>query len=905
VLPLLIALPIAAAFAVAGLARIAPGQRRVPGAIMALSSLAACVLIATQMPAILDGDTVEASWEWVPELGWPLAFRLDGLSMLFGLMITGIGTLIGWYGRAYMGDDERNARFFATLLIFQAGMLIAVMADGFAVLFIGWEITSISSFALIGFQHANPEARRAAQHALVVTGAGGLVMLAGLILLGVATEEWQFSTLTRDAVAEVDPTLAGTALALILVGALTKSAQFPFHGWLPGAMTAPTPVSAYLHSATMVKLGVYLLARSQPALGELALWGTVLPVVGGFTMVLGAVLAVRERDLKRLLAYSTVSALGWMVMLAGFGTTDAMKALAVTIIGHAAYKAALFMTAGTIDHETGTRDRLALGGLRRAMPLLGASAAVAAISMAGLPPALGFLAKETTLVAAFDEGSAWILAGGVVVMGALTLVAAYAAGIAPFLGAPTDTPKHAHEAPVGLWAPVAILATVGVLAGIGGPTVLTPFLDQVVTASYGSPYETYLTFWAGFDRVLVASLVAIGGGAILVRYHRAMPGIPWIAMNTTTTVVQGALDGLTAVAGFVERRTQHGSLPVYVATAITMAVAPLLVLTMHAGPLRDLDAKADPLVLAMAGVVGIGAVAAARSRTRIRSIAALGATGFGMTLIFLYFGAPDLAMTQALVETLTVILFIFAFRFLPIRREADDLKRHYSALAIAAIAGFATTGLTLLLVQPGRAVHLREFFEASSYPDARGTNVVNTILVDFRALDTLGEIGVLAVAALGILALLRITGRSSARIEHTDNPQVLRTAARGILPLLIVFAFFLFLRGHDQPGGGFVAGLVAAAGVALYAMAYNARTARRLLRVPPRSLMAAGLMVALLAAAFGTWSVAPLTGQWIVLAIPGGGDLKVGTPLFFDFGVFLVVLGVASALATALLEEQR
>ena len=489
-------------------------------------------------------------------------------------------------------------------------------------------------------------------------------------------------------------------------------------------------------------------------------------------------------------------------------------------------------------------------------------------------------------------------------MGALTLIAAFAAGVAPFLGAPSETPKSAHEAPAGLWVPVAILAAVGVLAGLAGPTVLTPFLDQVVTASYGSPYETYLTFWAGLDRVFLASVVAIGAGAVLVRFHRAMPGIPWIAINTTG-VVQGILDRLSDLAALVERRTQHGSLPVYVATAIAVAVVPLLVVTAHAGPLRDLEADADPLVLAMAGVVGIGGVAAARSRTRIRSIAALGATGFGMTLIFLYFGAPDLAMTQALVETLTVILFIFAFRFLPVRREADNQKRHYSVLAIAGIAGLATTGLTLLLVQPGRAVHLREFFEGSSYPDARGTNVVNTILVDFRALDTLGEISVLAVAALGILALLRITGRSSARIEHTDNPQVLRTAARAVLPLLIVFAFFLFLRGHDQPGGGFVAGLVAAAGVALYAMAYDARTARRLLRVPPRSLMAAGLMVALLAAAFGTWSAPILTGHWTVLALPGGSDLKVGTPLFFDFGVFLVVLGVASALATALLEEQR
>jgi multicomponent Na+:H+ antiporter subunit A len=332
---------------------------------------------------------------------------------------------------------------------------------------------------------------------------------------------------------------------------------------------------------------------------------------------------------------------------------------------------------------------------------------------------------------------------------------------------------------------------------------------------------------------------------------------------------------------------------------------PLLAVVVHAGPLENLSIEAAPLPVAMAAVVAIGAFAAARSRTRIRSIAALGATGFGITLVFLYFGAPDIAMTQALVETLTVILFIFAFRHLPIRPGGRDLRRHYSGLAIGGIAGLAVTGLTLLLVEPGRPTHLREFFEASAYPDARGTNVVNTILVDFRALDTLGEISVLAIAALGILALLRLTGRSAARIPRADDPQVLRTAARAILPLLIVFAFFLFLRGHDQPGGGFVAGLVAAAGVALYAMAYDARTARRLLRVPPRTLMAAGLLVAVGAAAYGTWGAPPLTGYWTDVPLPGNGKLKVGTPLFFDFGVFLVVLGVASALATALLEEQR
>ncbi|MDA1010245.1 MAG: proton-conducting transporter membrane subunit, partial [Chloroflexi bacterium] len=333
--------------------------------------------------------------------------------------------------------------------------------------------------------------------------------------------------------------------------------------------------------------------RMHPSLGGMEAWGIVLPLVGGFTMVLGAVLAVRERDLKLLLAYSTVSALGWMVMLAGFGTPDAMKALAVTVIAHAGYKAALFMTAGTIDHETGTRDRLALGGLRRPMPVLAASAMVAAIAMAGLPPALGFLSKETSILAAFDEEPGWLLAGSLGVMGALSLVAAWAAGVAPFLGATTETPKHAHEGPIALWAPVALLGCFGLAAGLLGPVLLEPFIGSVVTATYGSPYEVHLTFWAGLDRVLAVSVVAIVSGAILVRYHASMPGIPWLPVQSTT-VTQAALDGLSTLAGRVERLAQHGSLPLYIATAMTVAVVPLLAVTASAGPLENVALDSDP-----------------------------------------------------------------------------------------------------------------------------------------------------------------------------------------------------------------------------------------------------------------------------------------------------------------------
>lgn len=898
-----------APFAAAALAALASRMdRRAPGFVMLASSLLVFVALLAQAPGVVDDGPTEWVASWVPALDWTLALRLDGLSLLFALLITGIGTLIAWYGTGYFGADERNGRFFTTLLVFQGGMLVAVLADDFALLFVGWEITSISSFALIGFSHDRIEARQAAQHALLITSSGGLAMLGGLILLGVLADTWRISELTREGVLGLDPTLATVAFFLVAAGAFTKSAQFPFHGWLPGAMAAPTPVSAYLHSATMVKLGVYLVARMQPSLGGLDAWGIVLPVVGGFTMVLAGFLAIREVDLKRVLAYSTVSALGSMVMLAGIGTSDALKALVVTVLAHACYKAALFMTAGTIDHEAGTRDRLALGGLRRSMPLLAGSAGLAAFSMAGLPPAMGFLQKETALAASFEEPQVWLLVGGTAVFGALALVAGVMAGVVPFLGRETETPKHAHEGPPSLWVPVGVLGVLGIALGIAVTGPLAPFLGSVVSATYGQPYEVHLALWEGLNEVLLVSIAAITAGLVIVRFHRRLPGIPWLPVNSTDAM-QGVLDGMTRTADRIESFAQPGSLPLYLAIAISAAAVPLFILAAVGGPLDGATVDADPLTVAIAGVIGLSALAAARSSTRLRSVAALGATGFGMTLLFLRFGGPDLAMTQALVETLTVVLFVFAFRFLPTtqarRQDAHDRRHRFGGIAIALVAGLAMTGVTMLLVTHDRDSHLREYFEIASYPEAHGSNVVNTILVDFRALDTLGEITVLAVAATGIVALLRITGREATSARGPSSSLVLRTAARGLLPLMAVFSIFLFFRGHNEPGGGFVAGLVAAAGVTLYAIAYDVRIARRLLRATPRSLIAAGLLVAIGSEAFATLSgQAPLTGQWTEVTLPGGELIAVGTPLFFDLGVFLVVLGVASALATALLEER-
>ncbi len=905
VLPLVVLAPFLAALAVPALQAAGVRSRRLPGVLMLALSAASFGWLLAQWPGLVDGEPVEWSRRWVGDLGWSVALRLDGLSHLFAMLITGVGALIAWYALGYLGDNERNARFFFSLLAFQGGMLLAVTADDLVLLYIGWEATSIASFALIGYSHESAEARRSAQHALLVTAAGGLAMLGGLVLLTVTVGATRISELTAEGVLSADPVLAGSALVLIALGALTKSAQFPFHGWLPGAMAAPTPVSAYLHSATMVKLGVYLVARLQPALGGLALWGLIFPIAGGVTMVLGAVLAVRERDLKRVLAYSTVSALGSMVMLAGIGTGAAMKALVVTVLAHACYKAALFMVAGTIDHETGTRDRLALGGLRRSMPLLAGAGIVAAISMAGLPPAFGFLSKETMLVAGFDEPRGWLVVGAVGVMGVLSIVVGWAAGVAPFLGATTETPKHPHEGPPSLWGPPVLLAVAGVAIGLAGPGIVGPALEPAVAAAAGREYAVHLAFWEGWNRVIVASIVVILGGAALTVAHRRYPSLPWVPVRSDV-VMDAFMAGLTATATRVTHLTQHGNIPLYVATALALGSVPIAVLGIAAAPLEGLEPAWDPLVLTAALVVVVGALAAANSRTRFRSIAALGAVGFGITLLFFMFGAPDLAMTQVLVETLTVILFIFAFRFLPVAPPRVPRATQATAVVIAVITGIGMTALTLAAVTSGHDNHLRGFFEEASVPVAHGRNVVNTILVDFRAMDTLGEITVLAAAAIGILALLRLTARGDGPpMNEVVMSGVLRSAVRGLLPLLVVLAFFLFLRGHNDPGGGFIAGLVAAAAVALYALAFDVAAARDALRMHPQAFIGAGLAVALLAAGLGAIDGSvPLTGQWIEVTVPYTGAIKVGTPLLFDLGVFLVVVGVASTLATALLEER-
>ena len=521
-----------------------------------------------------SAGAVDVSVQWIPALDVALRFRIDGLGLLFALLISGIGALVIIYAAAYLGRAASRARFFAFLLLFMGSMLGLVLADDLIALFVFWELTSITSFALIGFEHERSQARHAAQQALLVTGVGGLALLAGVLLLSIESGEATLSGLAAPGSLDVGDPVVVAAFLLVAAGAFTKSAQLPFHFWLPGAMAAPTPVSAYLHSATMVKAGVYLLARLQPALGELWLWTPLLGTVGAATMLGGAVLALRESDLKRVLAYSTISALGTLVLLIGIGEAAALKAAIVFLVAHALYKAALFMVAGAIDHETGTRDLDALGGLRQAMPWTAAAALLAALSKGGLPPALGFLSKETIFVAGVDSPAAVLLSTVFLVGAVLALTLAVLVGLRPFFGVRTATPKVPREAPRALWLPPLLLASFGIVGGLAAPWLAAPLFEPAVEAASGEPQSLKLSLWPGFGAVLTLSLAAIGGGLAAVlalgrlRDLAAAPRLP-----AASRAYDGALASLTAIARAQTRLLQNGQLARYISVVVAIAVA--------------------------------------------------------------------------------------------------------------------------------------------------------------------------------------------------------------------------------------------------------------------------------------------------------------------------------------------
>ena len=711
--------------------------------------------------SVSDTGPFSATVPWASGLGLSLSFHLDGLSLFFAILIAGIGTLIVLYAATYLEGHPEAGRFQASLFAFMGSMLGLVLSDNVLVLFVFWELTGFTSYLLIGFEHQRDAARRAALQALIVTGAGGLGLLAaGVMLLQTAHSASLAELIATGGVAR-DGAMYVAIVGLVLVAAFTKSAQFPFHFWLPNAMQAPTPVSAYLHSATMVKAGVYLVARTTPVLGGSILWTSVITTVGALTMIGGAYRAILETDLKRVLAYSTISALGVLMLLLGIGTEEAIAASLVYLLAHACYKGSLFLVAGAVEHETGTRDVLALGGLRRRMPRTALAAALAGASMAGVPLFFGFIAKVQ-----FYEASAYfepfgipaaVVLAAAVAASALLGAAGLIAGVGPFAGAETRAAADAHEAPAALWIGPLILGLAGLLLGIL-PAAANTAVALGVAAVTRETSGVSLTLWHGVTPTLLLSVVTLAGTAALFASRGDIRRAAWPRALRTERLYTGTLRALDAVSRAVAPALQSASLRNYVLTTVAAAVA-LVGFALAAGGALPEPNRWTPIRI-HEGVIGALIIAAALSAalagSNMAAVLSLGAVGYGVAVTYALFGAPDLAMTQFAVETLTVVIFVLVFHQL--RGFADlsaPLVKARDAI-VATAAGTLIAMLVWFIGASGTSSRLAGYFADAAPRLGHGRNVVNVLLVDFRALDTLGEVTVLVTVAVGVGALLRI-----------------------------------------------------------------------------------------------------------------------------------------------------
>lgn len=697
-------------------------------------------------------------WPWIPSLGISLALRADGLSLLFALLITGIGSFIFLYAARYLSGHADIARFFARLTLFMGAMLGAVLADDLIALLVFWELTSLASFLLIGFTPEQAASRRSAQQGLLITVGGGLALLAGAIVLGHSAGTLRISEIVAmDGLAQ--HANASWVIALVALGAFAKSAQVPLHAWLPNAMVAPTPVSAFLHSATMVKLGVYLLARLNPVYGEHALWSGLLLTAGLATMLTGALLSLRETDLKRVLAYSTVVSLGTLVTLIALPHPLAATAMAAFLVVHALYKACLFMVAGIVDHEAGTRDSTQLGGLARKMPLTAAIALLAGLSMAGLPPFVGFVAKELVYEANLSATASWLPVAIAIVANAVMVAVAGVVTVRTFWGPLRPTPQTPHDPPAAMWIGPALLATLGLLLGLA-PGLAGALVEGAAGAIAGRPMDTALSLWHGLTPMLALSALTLALGVAVYRgwdrLHRALVGYEAITHHGPDAGYDRAMTGLHRLALWQTQRIQHGSLRRYIgATLVVVGGAVGLALFARGGLAWPSLQGALSLYALLPALLVLAAIAVVRSQGFLRGIVAAGMAGFGLALVFLFHGAPDLAFTQFAVEAVAIVVLLAVVSRMPF--SSADARTPGQRRRDAVIAtGFGAIGSLLLLSVLSTPFDDRvsEFFRAASVPEANGRNLVNVIIVDFRALDTLGEITVLALAALAAAAVL-------------------------------------------------------------------------------------------------------------------------------------------------------
>ena len=864
-------------------------------------------------PAVMRGEVVTASFSWIPQIGLNASFRIDGLSLLFGSLILGIGLLIILYARYYLAKNDPVGVFYTYLMLFQGAMVGIVLSDNILLLLVFWELTSLSSFLLIGYWKHLPEGRQGARMALTVTGMGGLAMIAGMMILGQIAGTYEISGIlqAREAIQASDWYFP--ALILILLGAFTKSAQFPFHFWLPHAMAAPTPVSAYLHSATMVKAGIFLMARLWPVLAGTDAWFLIVTSAGVATMVIGALIALFKDDLKALLAFSTVSHLGLITMLLGIGTPEAAMVAMFHIVNHATFKAALFMSAGIVDHEAGTRSIARLGGLRRLMPVTFVIVTVAALSMAGIPPLNGFLSKELML----EEAAHTTLVAPWVLRVLTTVGALFSVGYSlrliwqVFMGPERhDYPHHPHDPNFGMWAAPALLVVLVVVIGLMPNTFALPIVQMATDAvTNGQTPDTYFKLWHGVTPALIMSVIAIAGGIVLLAMQRSLQRV-WDATPRpeAKTVFDAVVSFFVRLSRGVSDAVHNGSMARALAAFTLAAVfaGALAWGTGHVGPQTRPMLPVDPIAVVgfVLLMVATGCMVAFH-RYRLLALVLVGIVGLIVSVSFAYLSAPDLALTQISVEVVTVILLLLALNFLPKRTPVNSSDRARGTHAfIATLAGVGFGALSYAILRRDFAFPpISDYMLANSYSGGGGTNVVNVILVDFRGYDTFGEITVLGIAALAIFALTEtlLKGRSGRRLRNwvhdmrragDRHPLMLVVATRVILPISLIVGIFIFLRGHNQPGGGFIAGLVVAISLVMQYMASGFAWAQDRQRIPYHNMIGAGVVIAA-ATGIGAWFVGKpfLTSAFGYFTIPPLEKFELATAMAFDLGVFLCVVG--------------
>ena len=746
-------------------AAVAPLLQRIvgwwAGIVLSAVPLAIAWHLSGFLPVIADGGEVRAAIAWVPSYGLTLSFRIDGLSLLFSLMIAGIGALILIYAAAYLKGHPHQGRFTGFMLLFMGAMLGLVLADGLVGIYFFWELTSVASFLLIGFDHARQAARRAAIQALVVTNIGGLALLVGAVVLAQTFGTWDLGELMERAGHLGAHAVYPLVLAMILLAAFTKSAQVPFHFWLPNAMEAPTPVSAYLHSATMVQAGVYLLARTSPMLGDTPAWSAILVGFGGLTLLWGAIGALRQTDLKQMLAQTTLASLGLSVLLLGLGSDAALLAVAVYFAAHAFYKAALFLVAGLIDHGTGTRDITALAGLRAKMPATFAAALVAAISMFGLWPALGFFAKEELYIAADPAGGANLLALVVLVAGnALLSAVALAIALRPFLGSFIPTPHAPHEGPPAMLLGPLLLAGLGIATGWAVASLGQSLFAPAAAAMAGDSVYSHL---GEVNLTSLAFVLSVATWVLAVAIYWRLDDIRTVLRRIAPEFTfDGAFDalmfGLIRAAAVVTRLWHHGRLEGYVLMLFSL-LGLALTLPLLLGDGVRLPVAIPDLTFYEWGILAFaaaGLLTVLLARTRLFAVIALGVQGVALALLFMLFGAPDLSFTQIMVEILSVVILALVMTRLRLDasdpREVEDLMRDG---AVALLCGVGVVAALFAVLDTPFDPRLSAFFIENSVPIAHGHNIVNVILVDFRGIDTLGEIAVVMTAGIAVLALLR------------------------------------------------------------------------------------------------------------------------------------------------------